>query len=129
MARLSKNDISRFSISFEEVNKLNISKDDLKGLTEIIPNKKYRIVISNGMKRDGSRDRISETIEGSLLDAVERKKQIKKDLDQNVITADARSKFEQFAKLYISFVVFLMFVVKDANIGVFSRIKLPIEEL
>ena len=103
MARLSKNDISRFSISFEEVNKLNISKDDLKGITEIIPNKKYRIVVSNGMKRDGSRDRISETIEGSLLDAVERKKQIKKDLDQNVITADARSKFEDFSKLYISY--------------------------
>ena len=52
MAKLTAKDLVRFSISVAEANANHIDLDDLKGITEIIPNKKYRIVISNGFKTD-----------------------------------------------------------------------------
>ena len=36
-----------------------------KNITEIIPNKKYRISIEKGRKQDGTRNRITETFEGT----------------------------------------------------------------
>lgn len=100
MAKLTKSDLSRFSISYEEALKLKIDPDDLKGITEVNADKKYRIVVSNGMKNDGSRDRYSETFEGNLIGAIERKKQIKNDLETEVITVESRSTFEVFSKSY-----------------------------
>ena len=53
MAKLTAKDLVRFTITVAEANANHIEKDDLKGITEIIPNKKYRIVVSNEFKRDG----------------------------------------------------------------------------
>ena len=60
--------------------------------------KKYRIFISNGFKKDGSRNRITETFNGTLLEAIARKKAIKEEIKQKVITADNNSTFEEFTK-------------------------------
>ena len=68
MVKLTAKDLVRFTISIAEANSLKIDIDDLKGITEIIPNKKYRIIISNGFKKDGSRDRVTETFDGTLVD-------------------------------------------------------------
>lgn len=100
MAKLTAKDLARFNITIAEANSLKITIDDLKGLTEIIPNKKYRIVISNGFKKDGSRDRITETFDGSLLDAINRKKEIKNELEESNINPTLNSKFEEFANSY-----------------------------
>ena len=70
MARLTSKDLIRFIITATDANAIHITVDDLKGLTEIVPNKKYRIMISNGFKKDGSRFRVSETFDGSLIQAI-----------------------------------------------------------
>lgn len=103
MARLTKNDLSRFSITLEEANKLGIKPEDLKGITEVIPGKKYRIMISNGFKRDGSRNRISETYNGTLSGCIKRKQQLFEDIEDKVITEESKSKFSGFSKLYLSY--------------------------
>ncbi|MBO5530502.1 MAG: site-specific integrase [Bacilli bacterium] len=103
MARLTKEDISRFSISLEEANKLRIKPEDIKGINEIIPDKKYRIMISNGFKPDGTRNRISETYTGSLIGAIVRKKQLFEDIENKVITIESKSKFSEFSKLYLNY--------------------------
>ena len=103
MAKLTAKDLVRFSISVAEANANHIDLDDLKGITEIIPNKKYRIVISNGFKTDGSRDRITETYNGTLIQTIQRKKDIKKEIEEKNINADANSSFEVFSKLYCNY--------------------------
>lgn len=103
MAKLTAKDLVRFSITVNDANSNHLTSDDLKGITEILPNKKYRIVISNGFKTDGSRDRVSETFNGTLIGAINRKKEIKKELKEKNINADANSKFEEFSKLYCNY--------------------------
>ncbi len=100
MAKLTAKDLARFKITVSEANSFKITIDDLKGITEIIPNKKYRIVISNGFKKDGSRDRITETFDGTLLETIERKKEIKKNLEESNVNPTLNSKFEEFANYY-----------------------------
>ena len=51
MAKLTAKNLVRFSITVAEANAYHIHIEDLAGITEIIPNKKYRIVISNGFKK------------------------------------------------------------------------------
>lgn len=103
MPRLTAKDLIRFSITATEANSYHLTTSDLKGLTEILPNKKYRIVISNGFKKDGSRDRYTETFDGTLLQAIERKKEIRKDIEDSNINADANSNFEEFSRLYCKY--------------------------
>lgn len=103
MAKLTAKDLMRFSITVNEANALNITKDDLKGITEIVPNKKYRIVVSNGFNKDGSRNRITETFNGSLLEAIQRKKEIKQEIEEKNINPNLNSKFEVFAKSYCNY--------------------------
>lgn len=98
-----KNDLIRFSITVTEAKAHHITKDDLKGITEIVPNEKFRIFISNGFKRDGTRDRITETFNGTLFEAIERKKAIKEELKSLVISVDSNSTFEHFTKLYFQY--------------------------
>ena len=78
----NKNDLIRFSITVTEAKINHITKEDLSGITEIISNEKYRIFISNGFKKDGSRNRITETFNGTLLEAIARKKAIKEKSNQ-----------------------------------------------
>ncbi len=82
MPKLTAKDLVRFHITVAEANSLHITIDDLKGITEIIPNKKYRIMISNGFKCDGSRDRVSETFNGTLIQAINRKKEMKLEIEE-----------------------------------------------
>lgn len=101
---VDKKDLARFSITVTEAKANHITKADLNGITEIIPNEKYRIIISNGYKKDGTRDRITETYNGTLLGAIERKNTIKEDLKSKIITADSHSTFEDFTKLYFKYI-------------------------
>jgi len=100
---LVKKDISRFKISLSEAKRLKITAEDLKGITEIIPNEKYRIFVSNGFKRDGSRDRITETFNGSLVDAIARKKAIIKKAEDKNTKPLATSKFDKLVDSYINY--------------------------
>ena len=101
--KITKQDIARFTLTITEANSMKIEPDDLKGLTEIIPNKKYRILISIGFKRDGSRDRYSETYEGTLLNAIKRKNELKSSFEEKNISADSKSTFDLFSKKYLSY--------------------------
>ena len=101
--KITKQDIARFTLTITEANSMKIEPDDLKGLTEIIPNKKYRIIISKGFKRDGSRDRYSETYEGTLLNAIKRKNELKSSFEEKNISADSKSTFDLFSKKYLSY--------------------------
>jgi len=68
---LEKDDLKKFSIGLTEARSLKITKDDLKGITEIIPNKKYKIRITSGNRK-------ALTFNGTLLEAIKRKKEIEK---------------------------------------------------
>lgn len=66
---LIKSDLKDFSIGLTEAKNLKITKADLRGIKEIVPNKKYKIRSTIG-------DRKSETFSGSLLEAIKRKEQL-----------------------------------------------------
>lgn len=66
---LVKSDLKEFAIGLTEARALKITKDDLKGIKEIIPDEKYKIRATTG-------DRKAETFDGTLLDAIKRKKQL-----------------------------------------------------
>ncbi len=66
---LVKNDLVNYAIGLTEAKSLKITKNDLKGIKELIPNKKYQIRITTG-------DRKSEVFNGTLLQAIERKEQL-----------------------------------------------------
>lgn len=68
---LEKKDIINFAIGLTEAKTLKITKDDLKGIKEIVPNEKYKIRATTG-------DRKSETFDGTLLEAIKRKKELTK---------------------------------------------------
>lgn len=66
---LVKSDLKGFAISLTEARALKITKEDLKGIKEIIPNEKYKIRVTTG-------DRKAETFEGTLLYAIKRRKEL-----------------------------------------------------
>ena len=59
-----------------------------KNITEIIPNKKYRIDIEKGRKYDGARNRIVETINGSLKQAIERRDELLYEIKHSKLKPD-----------------------------------------
>ena len=103
MSRIKASDLTKFSITASEANSKHITLEDLKGITEVLPNKKYRIVISNGFNIDGSRNRISTTLEGTLVDAINKKNEIKEGIANNKKNTDVYSTFEQFSEAYINY--------------------------
>lgn len=66
---LVKSDLKGFAIGLTEARALKITKEDLKGIKEIIPDEKYKIRATTG-------DRKSETFDGTLLEAIKRKKEL-----------------------------------------------------
>lgn len=66
---LVKNDLKYFAIGLTEARALKITKEDLKGIREIIPDEKYKIRATTG-------ERKAETFNGTLLEAIKRKKQL-----------------------------------------------------
>ena len=72
---LEKSDLEKFSIGLTEAKSLKITKEDLKGIKEIIPNEKYKIRTTSGNNRK------AETIDGSLMDAIKRKRELTSELE------------------------------------------------
>lgn len=72
-----------------------------KNITEIIPNEKYRIDIEKGRKHDGSRNRITETFNGTLKQAIERRDELLYEIKHSIIKPDGNMNFLDFAKLWI----------------------------
>ncbi len=66
---LVKTDLKDFSINLAEARDLKITKEDLKGIKEIIPNEKYKIRATIG-------DRTAKTFYGNLLDAIKEKNKL-----------------------------------------------------
>ncbi len=66
---LVKSDLKYFSIGLVEARDLKITKEDLKGIKEIIPNEKYKIRATIG-------DRTAKTFYGNLLDAIKEKNRL-----------------------------------------------------
>ncbi len=71
---LVKNDLKNFSIGLTEAKNQRITKDDLKGIKEIVPDEKYHIRATSGTRK-------SETFNGTLLEAIKRKKQLNNQSD------------------------------------------------
>lgn len=68
---LTKKDLVDFTIGLTDAKTLKITKEELRDIKEIIPNKKYKIRATTG-------DRRAETFEGTLMDAIKRKKELNK---------------------------------------------------
>ena len=72
-----------------------------KNITEVIPGKKYRIDIECGRKYDGTRNRIVETINGPLRQAIERRDELLYELKHNKLKPDSNMNFLEFTKLWL----------------------------
>lgn len=72
-----------------------------KNITEIVPNKKYRIDIERGRKHDGSRNRITETINGNLKTAIERRNELLYQIKHSIIKPDSNMTVLEFTKLWL----------------------------
>lgn len=72
-----------------------------KNITEIIPNKKYRISIEKGRKQDGTRNRITETFEGTLKQAIDRRDELLYEVKHFQIKPDSNMNFLEYAKLWL----------------------------
>lgn len=72
-----------------------------KNITEIIPNKKYRISIEKGRKQDGTRNRITETFEGTLKQAIYRRDELLYEVKHFQIKPDSNMNFLEYAKLWL----------------------------
>lgn len=72
-----------------------------KNITEIIPNKKYRIDIEKGKKFDGSRNRITETFNGTLKEAIERRDELLYEVKHQKIKPDSNMNFLEYTKIWL----------------------------
>lgn len=72
-----------------------------KNITEIVPNKKYRISIEKGRKQDGTRNRITETFEGTLKQAIDRRDELLYEVKHFQIKPDSNMNFLEYAKLWL----------------------------
>ena len=72
-----------------------------KNITEIIPNKKYRIDIEKGRRFDGSRNRIVETINGTLKETIERRDELLYEVRHSKIKPDSNMTLLEYSKLWL----------------------------
>ena len=66
---LVKSDLKGFAISLTEARALKITKEDLKGIKEIIHNEKYKIRATTGGRK-------AETFYGTLLKTIKKRKEL-----------------------------------------------------
>ena len=92
---LTKADLKGFSISLTEARNLKITKEDLKGIKELIPNEKYKIRITVGNRK-------SETFDGTLLEAIKRKKELLNDNKDKKVVVDDDIYFLECVDLFIA---------------------------
>ena len=93
---LVKSDLKKFSIGLTEAKRLKITKEDLKGITEIIPDEKYSVRATTGNRK-------AEIFKGDLLGAIKRKNELNKnskEKDKNVTTDIT---FMEAVSLYINY--------------------------
>ncbi len=72
-----------------------------RNITEIIPNRKYRIDIEKGKKFDGSRNRITETFSGTLKEAIERRDELLYEVKHQKIKPDSNMNFLEYTKIWL----------------------------
>lgn len=89
-----KEDLKKFSISLMDARKAKITKEDLKGIKEIIPDEKYEIRLTTGT-------RIFKVFNGTLLQAIVYKKQLKKNMLEEMNQPLENMRFPSLVKLFI----------------------------
>lgn len=72
-----------------------------RNITEVIPGKKYRIDIEAGRKYDGTRNRIVETVNGTLKQAIDRRNELLYELKHDKLKPDSNMNFLEFTKLWL----------------------------
>lgn len=92
---LEKDDLKKFSISLTEARKANYTKDDIKGIKEIIPNEKYEIRLT-------TKPRIYEVVYGTLHDTIARKKKIIKENSIKIINEFSDIDFYDLVQLFVT---------------------------
>lgn len=91
---LGKKDLTNFSISLADAKALKITKNDLKGIQEIIPNEKYRVRATTGK-------RLSKVYSGTLLGAIKFKKKLNSDATITTINEYNSLQFSDGVEMYI----------------------------
>lgn len=91
---LGKKDLTNFSISLADAKALKITKNDLKGIQEIIPNEKYRVRATIGK-------RLSKVYSGTLLGAIKFKKKLNSDATITTINEYNSLQFSDGVEMYI----------------------------
>ena len=91
---LVKKDLTNFSISLADAKSLKITKNDLKGIQEIIPNEKYRVRATIGK-------RLSKVYNGTLLGAIKFKKKLNSDATITTINEYNSLQFSDGVEMYI----------------------------
>lgn len=72
-----------------------------RNITEIIPNQKYRIDIEKGRKHDGTRNRYTETFNGSLKEAISRRDDLLYEIKHEKVKPDGNMNFLEYAKFWL----------------------------
>lgn len=72
-----------------------------KNITEIVPSKKYRIDIERGRRHDGTRNRITETVNGNLKQAIERRDELLYEIKHSKLKPDSNMTVLEFTKLWL----------------------------
>lgn len=88
---LIKEDLKNFSIGLVEARKLRLTKNDLKGIKEIIPNKKYKIRTTTGNRK-------AITFYGNLLEAIKKRKELE---TEKTINKESDLWFKEGVELYL----------------------------
>ncbi len=93
---LEKQDLKNFSIGLVDARNLKIMKEDLRGIVEIIPNKKYKVRATTGNRK-------AETYNGNLLGAIKRKKELNANSGKKDNTQNDDLMFMDGVKLFIEY--------------------------
>lgn len=72
-----------------------------RNITELVPNKKYRIDIESGRKLDGTRNRIVEVVNGPLRQAIDRRDELKYEIKHSKIKPNSSMTFLDYSKLWL----------------------------
>jgi integrase len=85
-----------------------------KNITEIIPNRKYRIDIERGKRHDGTRNRYTETFTGNLKEAISRRDDIIYEFKHEKVKPDGNMNFLEYAKFWLE--NYAVPIVKDTTL-------------
>ena len=72
-----------------------------RNITELIPGKKYRIEVEKGRRYDGTRNRIVETVNGTLKDAIRKRDELLYKASVQLIRPNSNISFLEFTKIWL----------------------------